>query len=303
MRHGRAYEHDGRSPKHHPTKGMTGGVGSWIERWATIQPERIALAWGEERITYGDLASRIRRLSHAFSSFGIGRGDRIGWLGPNHPAFLETLFAASTLGAALAPVNHRLDQEAIAMQLEDASPTVLVTTEAPPGQALPRSVQAVVTVGLTPGGDFDDLVAGAAEDPIRDIVSHDDVCLIPYTSGTTGPSKGVMLTHGNVTWNVINMLTRADFRNDDVTLAVTPFFRTGGTGVNVLPVLFMGGTVVVPEATESDLLLRLMERHRATVGFANPDLVEALTRSALWSTTDLSTMRFIVTGALRCPSV
>ena len=94
-------------------------------------------------------------------------GDRVGWLGPNHPAFLETLFAASSLGAALAPVNHRLDQEAIAAQLEDASPTVLVTTGAPPGQALPPSVQAVITVGPTPGagGDFDDLVAGATEDP------------------------------------------------------------------------------------------------------------------------------------------
>ena len=215
------------------------------------------MAWGEERITYGDLAGRIRRLSHALSSFGIGRGDRIGWLGPNHPAFLETLFAASTLGAALAPVNHRLDQEAMAAQLEDASPTVLVTNGASPGQSLPRSVQAVITVGPSPGtgGDFDDLVAGAAEDPIRDVASHDDVCLIPYTSGTTGPSKGVMLTHGNVTWNVINLLTRADFRNGDVTLAVTPFFRTGGTGVNVLPVLFMGGTVVIPEAVEPDLVL------------------------------------------------
>ena len=282
---------------------MTGGVGSWIERRARIQPEHIALAWGEERITYDELAGRIRRLAHAFSSFGIGRGDRVGWLGPNHPAFLETLFAASSLGAALAPVNHRLDQEAMAAQLEDASPTVLVTTGAPPGLALPRSVQAVITVGPTPGarGDFDDLVAGAPEDPIRDVVSHDDVCLIPYTSGTTGPSKGVMLTHGNVTWNVINLLTRADFRNDDVTLAVTPFFRTGGTGVNVLPVLFMGGTVVVPEAMEPDLVLRLMERHRATVGFANPDLVEALTSSSLWSTTDLSSMRFIVTGGAPVP--
>ena len=84
---------------------MTGGVGSWIERRARIHPERLALAWGEERITYGDLAGRIRKLGHAFSSFGIGRGDRVGWLGPNHPAFLETFFAASSLGAALAPVK------------------------------------------------------------------------------------------------------------------------------------------------------------------------------------------------------
>ena len=72
--------------------------------------------------------------------------------------------------------------------------------------------------------------------------------MIPHTSGTTGMPKGVMLTHGNITWNVVNLMSVADFRGDDVTVAVTPFFRTGGTGVNVLPVLFKGGTVVVPEA-------------------------------------------------------
>ena len=56
-----------------------------------------------------------------------------------------------------------------------------------------------------------------------------------------------MLTHGNVTWNAVNFLTSADFRGDDVTIAIAPFFRVGGTGVNVLPVLFAGGTVVVPD--------------------------------------------------------
>ena len=60
--------------------------------------------------------------------------------------------------------------------------------------------------------------------------------MLPHTSGTTGAPKGVMLTHGNVTWNVINFLSVFDFRSDDVTIAIAPFFRTGGTGVNVLPV-------------------------------------------------------------------
>ena len=74
-------------------------------------------------------------------------------------------------------------------------------------------------------------------------VDLDDLLLLPHTTGTTGHPKGVMLTHGNVTWNVINFLTSAEFRNDDVTIAFAPFFSVGGTGVNVLPVLFMGGTV------------------------------------------------------------
>ena len=102
-----------------------------------------------------------------------------------------------------------------------------------------------------------------------------------------------MLTHANVTWNVINFLTSAEFRNDDVTIAFAPFFRVGGTGVNVLPVLFMGGTVVVPEDVEPDRMLALIERHRVTVGFAGPGLLEGLRAADRWASADLSSLRLV----------
>ena len=110
-----------------------------------------------------------------------------------------------------------------------------------------------------------------------------------------------MLTHANVTWNVINFLTSAEFRNDDVTIAFAPFFRVGGTGVNVLPVLFMGGTVVVPEDVEPDRLLALIERHRVTVGFAGPGLLEGLAATDRWASADLSSLRFVLTGGAPVP--
>ena len=110
-----------------------------------------------------------------------------------------------------------------------------------------------------------------------------------------------MLTHGNVTWNAVNFLTCADFRSDDVTIAIAPFFRVGGTGVNVLPVLFVGGTVVVPDDPRPDGLLRLMEQHRVTVGFGNPDLLDALTQADRWPSADLSSVRFVITGGAPVP--
>jgi len=110
-----------------------------------------------------------------------------------------------------------------------------------------------------------------------------------------------MLTHANVTWNVVNFLSCADFRSDDVTIAIAPFFRVGGTGVNVLPVLFMGGTVLVPGEANADEILRLIERHRVSVGFGNPDSLDALARSEIWHEADLSSVRFIVTGGAPVP--
>ena len=148
---------------------------------------------------------------------------------------------------------------------------------------------------------YEGLVAGASDDPIDMAVGLDDVLLLAHTSGTVGRPKGVMLTHGNVTWNVVNLLSVADFRHDDVTIAIAPFFRVGGTGVNVLPVLFMGGTVVVPEESSPDGILLSVERHRVTVGFGNPDLLDSLLRSARWPSIDLSGIRFVITGGAPVP--
>ena len=234
---------------------------------------------------------------------GVGRGDRVGWLGANHPAFLETLFATAKLGAVLAPVNHRLDHTAIGDLLGEFSPTVVVVERSAVGVPLPRGVAARVVVGADTASDVDyeQLIARSGDEPIDEASRSIDLCMLPHTSGTTGRPKGVMLTHANVTWNVVNLLSVADFRNDDVTVAVTPFFRTGGTGVNVLPVLFKGGTVVVPEAGDPDEILALIERQHVTVGFGNPDLLDALTRSPRWDAADLSTIRVFITGGAPVP--
>ena len=293
---------DGPASSGAPPHGFT-GLGSWIERRSRFRPDHVALVSGDRTWSYGELAERIVRLANALRSLGVRPGDRVGWIGPNHPAFLEALFATAKLGGALSPVNHRLDPVRVAKQLEDVAPTVLIANGPVGASQLPDSVRAVIAVGDGADGsvDLESVVAGASDDPVEEMVGPDDVCMIPFTSGTTGPSKGIMLTHANVTWNAINMVTFADLRHDDVTLAIAPFFRTGGTGVNVLPTLFMGGTVVVPEAVVADEIHRSVERHRATIGFANPDLLDRLTASPLWTTADLSSLRYIITGGAPVP--
>jgi acyl-CoA synthetase (AMP-forming)/AMP-acid ligase II len=279
------------------------GVGSWIERRARIAPDQVALVGGDRSFTYAELAGRVRRLANGLRRLGVGRGDRVAWLGPNHPAFLESLFASGLVGAALAPVNHRLTTDGIGAVLADIQPRVLVQHAATDPTAAPDSVRHRVAVAGSIEGalDFEALVAGSPDDLVEGAVGMEDVCLLPHTSGTTGPPKGVMLTHANLTWNVVNFLSCADFRSDDITVAIAPFFRVGGTGVNVLPVLFLGGTVVVPSDVSPAGVLQVMQRHRVTVGFGNPDLLDALARSELWPQVDLSSVRFVITGGAPVP--
>jgi len=278
------------------------GIGSWIERRARFSPDRVALIGADRSSTYAELGDRIRRLANGLRRLGVARGDRVAWLGPNHPAFLESLFATGLLGAVLTPVNHRLEAAEILPILEDTEPTVLIQHLADP-LPLPSSVRYRVDVDDSPDTAlaFEALVAESPEDAIEEAVGLDDLCLLPHTSGTTGQPREVMLTHGNVTWNIVNFLTCADFRSDDVTVAIAPLFRVGGTGVNVLPVLFVGGTVVVPTDPNAGEILRLIERHRVTVGFGNPDLLDALAHSELWPYVDLSSVRFVLTGGAPVP--
>jgi fatty-acyl-CoA synthase len=282
---------------------MDRGVGSWIERRALIAPDQPALIHGVAQWTFGELASRVRRVAHGLKELGVERGDRVAWLGASHPAFLEVLFATAKAGAILAPVNHRLDHAAIDGLLGEYSAKVAVVGQDAVGIPLPLNMRSRVVVGaaVDPDVEYEDLVARSADEPLDEVVQVDDVCLLTHTSGTTGAPKGVMLTHGNITWNVVNLLSLVDFRSDDVTIAIAPFFRTGGTGVNVLPVLFKGGTVVVPEASDPAEILHLLEQHHVTVGFGNPDLLEALTGLPRWSTADLTSIRCFITGGAPVP--
>src|SRR5919106_5546816 len=117
------------------------GVGSWIERRARIAPDDVALIGGDRSFTYAELAGRIRRLANGLHGLGVARGDRVAWLGPNHPAFLESLFASGLLGAAMAPVNHRLEASEIRSILQDVEPTVLIQHDATDSTSVPPSVR------------------------------------------------------------------------------------------------------------------------------------------------------------------
>ncbi|KOV56270.1 AMP-dependent synthetase [Streptomyces sp. MMG1121] len=287
---------------------MNQGIGSWPARRARKTPDRIAVVHQDHEISYRALHERVLRLAHALRALGAGRGDRIAYLGPNHPAHLETLFAAGVLGAVFVPLNTRLAARELAYNLADSGSTVLVHapehTEPAALAASEAGVRHRITLGPagpdSPG--YDDLLAGATADPLDEAVAPDDPCMIMYTSGTTGRPKGAVLSHANITWNSVNVLVDSDLTGDEVTLVAAPLFHTAALNMTCLPTLLKGGRVVLLGAFDAERVLEVVESRRVTYMFGVPTMYDALAARPRWATTDLSSLRTLTCGGAPVPA-
>ncbi|PSM39807.1 o-succinylbenzoate--CoA ligase [Streptomyces dioscori] len=278
------------------------GLGSWPARRARKTPHRTALIHDGTTLTYGGLYERTTRLAHALRARGVRRGDRIAYLGPNHPSYLETLFAAGTLGAVFVPLNTRLAGPEIAYQLEDSGAKVLVHGPESEGLVAGLPGTCEVRTYVEVGAGYDQLLAAASEEAIDEPVTADDTCVIMYTSGTTGRPKGAMLTHGNLTWNAVNVLVDQDLIADERALVSAPLFHTAGLNMLALPVLLKGGTCVLVEAFDPAATLDLIERHRITFMFGVPTMFEQVARRPGWADADLSSLRMLSCGGSPVPT-
>lgn len=274
------------------------GIGSWPARRAGKTPHRTALVHGSHRLSYAGLHERSTRLAQALRAAGVRRGDRVAYLGPNHPAYLETLFAAGLLGAVFVPLNTRLAAPEIAYQLRDSGTCALL--HAPECAALvPRdALRTAVEIG--PG--YEELLAGADAAPIDEVVAPDDLCLIMYTSGTTGSPKGVMLTHANLVWNAFNVLVDHDLTADERALVSAPLFHTAALNMLTLPVLLKGGTCVLVGSFDPAETLELIDEHRITFMFGVPTMYDLMARQPGWDGADLSSLRLLNCGGAPVPT-
>ncbi|MFA9430253.1 long-chain fatty acid--CoA ligase [Egicoccus sp. AB-alg2] len=283
------------------------GLGSWPRRRARIGADDVAIVHDDEGLTYGDLDRRVRRLANALASSGVARGDRVAYLGPNHPAFVETLFAAGLLGAVFVPLNTRLAPRELAYMLRDAQVHTLVTDARLDDLTRPLLAQAPVAHHLVVGAatpdarDFEAALAGGHDAVVDEPVTLDDLAMIMYTSGTTGEPKGVMLTHGNLAWNTYNVLIDVDVSTDEVTLVSAPLFHTAALNQTFLPTFVKGGTSVLVGAFDPAATLDLIARHRVTWMFGVPAMFQALTRVPGWEDADLSSVRAVEAGGAPVP--
>ena len=204
--------------------------------WAEKNPDGEAVVYGPRTWSWAEWNERVRRAAGGLRELGVGRGDVVAFLDKNHPACVEITLAAGSIGAAHAIVNWRSAGDEVDYAINDCGAKVLFV-----GKELMPTIEGIVDrlttveriITVTPdGADGDAYEAWLAESEPLDRPEEtgpDDVCLVMYSSGTTGRPKGVMLTHRSMIRHTDNAHEGWGFEDGDKSLVAMPLFHVGGS--------------------------------------------------------------------------
>ena len=282
---------------------MTRDLSAWIEQHAVSSPDRVAIRFEGTEISYRALHVRIQKTAgFLHNTHGIGRGDRVAYLGFNTPECVISLFACARLGAVYLPLNWRLALPELDHVLGHAEPKVLITDS-------PHRESAV---GLVNGRSECTLIDCAnvvptSEDSDTTLVESsfgggpDVPLLLVYTSGTTGQPKGAVLTQNALLFNALNSIHMHELTPSDHILTVLPMFHVGGLNIHTTPGLYIGATISIHPRFDPVATLAAIEKERPSLLVLVPATIATLIQQPNWQTTDLTSLRIVTTGSSIVP--
>jgi fatty-acyl-CoA synthase len=274
-------------------------LSSFIQFHARRTPDRVALAYGQDRISYAQLMRRIETTAGWLAARGIKPRDVVALLMKNSPAFLELTFATSHLGAISLPINYRLAAEEIDYILDNAGARLLLCDyEFATGRAgLPN----VLPVGAAAQSDSTRL-APAAEPPAAMWPARpEDLFRLMYTSGTTDRPKGVMHSYANFYWKCADHIVALGLSANDRLLIAGPLYHVGAFDLPGMAVLWVGGTLSILRDFSPEYALATMDQGRLTGAWLAPVMLGALIAHSNRTAYDLESVRWVVGGGERTP--
>jgi acyl-CoA synthetase (AMP-forming)/AMP-acid ligase II len=254
-------------------------------------------------LTYGQLASGVRQMAAGLAERGFGKGDMFAVFSPNLPEYAVAFYGVSAAGGATTPVNPQYTVGELAAQLADAGARFLLTI--PP--LLDRAIEAATRSGVeevfvfgeakgaTPFASL--LPATGTAPPTVGIDPATDPVALPYSSGTAGLAKGVMLTHRNLVATLVQWNAVLPSGPEDRLIGVLPFFHTYGLGLLMGWPLWCGATLVSMPRFDLEGFLRVLQDQRITRALLVPPIVLALATHPLVADYDLSALELIGSGA------
>lgn len=252
--------------------------------------------------TYRELGEAVRRVAAGLHARGMRKGDVLAIFSPNLPEYAVAFHAVATLGGIVTPVNPLYTAPELAHQLKDAGAKYLLTI--PPlldkaeEAARGTSVQEIFVFGEAEGATpFDSLLENDGVLPEVEIDPREDLVALPYSSGTTGVAKGVMLTHYNMVANLCQLRDHDMTDERDTLIAILPFFHIYGMNVVMNYGLHKGASIVVMPRFEMEQFLGAMQAYGVTRAHLVPPIILALAKQPVIDEYDLSKLKLIMSGA------
>ena len=274
-------------------------LSAFIHFHATRDPERLALVYDGQRISYAAFEERIDLAARFLASRGIRAGDVVAVFMKNSAAFLEIVFAASHLGAVFLPINFRLSREECEFIAGHAGARLLLAdaefSETVAG--LPD------TVLLDEAAQKDMRSLGGADLPAVEMSVRQpaDLFRLMYTSGTTDRPKGVMHSYENFYWKCMDHVMALQLSANDKILVAGPLYHVGAFDLPGMAVLWMGGSMVVHRQFDEKLALAAIEAEKITCAWFAPMMVGRMLALEGREKYDVSSFRWCIAGGERTP--
>ena len=298
-------------------------LGNLLDELAAQHPEKEAIVFGRQRITYKNLQDKANTLACSLIDLGVKPGDRVALLAPNRPEWIIATFAIAKIGAITSAISTFSTPTELSWTLKNCSAVALITVSSFKGNNFLKAIKNLsqknskenssdlnidalpklkVLISLDKATDdyaiqWDDCMAysknisAAILQRRQEKVSKNDLCYILYTSGSTAEPKGVTLAHGNVIANGYDIGRRQNLSDQDILWFAIPLFWSFGSA-NALPAIMThGGSIVLQESFEPAAAIELIEKERCTVFYGMVNMARSIRESDGWSLEKLKSMR------------